>query len=90
MYLQLQTALAREREKVHVHLQSQPPSSSTPESVRRSRLVLALLGALDLGDTAELLGTVLPLLACRHISPLSMYQPTQYHPQGKKTYAAVG
>lgn len=29
------------------------------------RLVLALLGALDLGDTAELLGAVLPLLACK-------------------------
>lgn len=28
------------------------------------RLILVLLGALDLGDTAELLGTVLPLLAC--------------------------
>jgi hypothetical protein len=28
------------------------------------RLVLALLGALDLGDTTELLGAVLPLLAC--------------------------
>lgn len=30
------------------------------------RLVLALLGALDLGGTAELLGAVLPLLACTH------------------------
>lgn len=29
------------------------------------RLILVLLGALGLGDTAELLGTVLPLLACR-------------------------
>lgn len=29
------------------------------------RLILALLGALDLGDTAELLGAVLPLLACK-------------------------
>jgi hypothetical protein len=29
------------------------------------RLILVLLGALDLGDTAELLGTVLPLLACK-------------------------
>lgn len=28
------------------------------------RLVLALLGSLDLGDTAELLGAVLSLLAC--------------------------
>lgn len=28
------------------------------------RLILALLGALDLGDTTELLGAVLPLLAC--------------------------
>lgn len=34
-------------------------------------LVLALLGALGLGDTAELLGTVLPLLACleNHCQP---------------------
>lgn len=29
------------------------------------RLVLVLLGALGLGGTAELLGAVLPLLACR-------------------------
>lgn len=94
----LQTAIAREREKVHVHLQSQPPSSSTPESVRRSRLVLALLGALDLGDTAELLGAVLPLLACRQIyilaNPLGLSQTTAtittIQPREKKTYAAVG
>jgi len=32
-----------------------------------TRLILALLGALDLGDTAELLGAVLPLLACKTI-----------------------
>ena len=75
----LQTAIAREREKVHVHLQTQPPSSSTPESVRRSRLVLALLGALDLGDTAELLGAVLPLLACRHVSPVPLSIPAMHH-----------
>ena len=78
----LQTAIAREREKVHVHLQTQPPSSSTPESVRRSRLVLALLGALDLGDTAELLGAVLPLLACRQIYTLAQspwFIPAMHH-----------
>lgn len=39
------------------------PRAPTQSFVYSTRLVLALLWALDLGDTAELLGAVLPLLA---------------------------
>ena len=39
-------------------------SSDRAELCGARHLVLVLLGALDLGGTAELLGAVLPLLAC--------------------------
>jgi hypothetical protein len=47
--------------------QPSSPIVSVHDSCERSmtRLILVLLGALDLGDTAELLGAVLPLLACK-------------------------
>jgi hypothetical protein len=44
-------------------------------------LVLVLLGSLGLGGTAELLGTVLPLLACRlgrKISDAWLSNPRRY------------
>jgi hypothetical protein len=50
---------------VSPHSPSNPraPAQSS-QSSSRTRLVLVLLRALDLGGTAELLGAVLPLLAC--------------------------
>lgn len=45
-------------ELLHLH----PPPSDSGRG--RRLLLLVLLGALGLGSTAELLSTVLPLLAC--------------------------
>lgn len=78
-------------------------SSVHAELYGARRLVLALLGALGLGGTAELLGAVLPLLACREEKIMSGSSstkcPTREIPQagsgniidaGQRTLLATG
>lgn len=61
-----------------------PPSSSSPSDSDRGRgrrlLLLVLLRALDLGGSPELLGAVLPLLACR-CGSVVLVPPFQQHSQ---------
>lgn len=61
------------------------------ESCGARRLVLVLLGALGLGGTAELLGAVLPLLACIQVSMgIPLQKQHQMFKSGVRTLLARG